>query len=236
MIKRLLTICAAAAALSASADTFDMLPTFGGGGWGDRTYDADTRTITYNDEWVGIGWWFGSGADAKDLSAYDEFVLETEESSIAYNIAIQYVEGGDNNTVSVTVPAGKTKGIAPLDPERKNAVQQIYIQNHAPGTITLTAAYLQNSVEVDPTAPVVLWEGSRTLAWSGENNTVEIAISDFVAAKTVAGDKIVIDYTSEDGNGFKMIYVNPDWEWVALPVMSTLEGYNAEYSLSLIHI
>ena len=115
MIKRLLTICAAAAALSASADTFDMLPTFGGGGWGDRTYDADTRTITYNDEWVGIGWWFGSGADAKDLSAYDEFVLETEESSIAYNIAIQYVEGGDNNTVSVTVPAGKTKGIAPLD-------------------------------------------------------------------------------------------------------------------------
>ena len=230
MIKRLLTICAAAAALSASADTFDMLPTFGGGGWGDRTYDADTRTITYNDEWVGIGWWFGSGADAKDLSAYDEFVLETEESSIAYNIAIQYVEGGDNNTVSVTVPAGKTKGIAPLDPERKNAVQQIYIQNHAPGTITLTAAYLQNSVEVDPTAPVVLWEGSRTLAWSGENNTVEIAISDFVAAKTVAGDKIVIDYTSEDDNGFKMIYVNPDWEWVALPVMSTLEGYNAEYS------
>lgn len=45
MIKRLLTSAAIiSAALSANADTFDMLPSFGSSGWGDSTYDAETKT------------------------------------------------------------------------------------------------------------------------------------------------------------------------------------------------
>jgi len=227
MIKRLLTsmIAVVALAFSASADTYDLLPSFGNGGWGDRTYDEATHTITYTDSWVGIGWWLESGGTYADYSAYDELVIETTESTIGYSIVIEYAAEGDNTSISV--PAGRTKGVAELDPERKNAVKQIYLQNHAAGTLTLTAAYLKNAVVVDPTVPVVLFEGSKAVDWW--ENAIDITAGDFTAAKLAAGDKLVVEYTAEEGNGFKAIYVGDDWKGYVMPFMTVLEGYQEAY-------
>ena len=52
MIKRLLTLVAAAAAISfgASADTLPLPLNDLGSGW-DSSYDAATKTITFDDAW-----------------------------------------------------------------------------------------------------------------------------------------------------------------------------------------
>lgn len=227
MIKRLLfsAMAVSAMAFSANADTLDILPSCGNGGWGDTSYDAATKTITYGKGWEGRGWWLESGGEYADYSAYDELVIETVDNTIGYSIVIEYEAAGDNTSVSV--PVDRLKAVAELDPERKNAVKQIYLQGHAAGTLTLKAAYLQNEVVVDPSEPVVLWEGSKEIDWWG--NAVDVTPADFVAAKLVEGDRLVVEYTATADNGFKVVCVNKSWENSIAPFISSMESYNKEY-------
>lgn len=227
MIKRLLTLVAAAAAISfgASADTLPLPLDDLNGGWGDTTYDPATKTITYPDGWVGKGWWLESGGTCADYSLYDEVVIETVDNTIGYTIVIEYNAAGDNS--SVAIPADRLKGVCPLDAERKDAVKQIYLQSHAAGTLTLKAAYLQNEVVVDPKEPVILWEGNKAIDWW--TNAVDLTPTDFVAAKCAAGDKLILNYTATDGNGFKIVGVHKDWSNGIIPLMTKLEGFNSEH-------
>ncbi len=223
MIKRLLTSAAIiSAALSANADTFDMLTSFGSSGWGDSTYDAETKTITYVGNWTGKGWWLESA----DYSAFDEIVIETKGNAIGYSIVVEYVDANATST-NVSVNKEVDKASATLDPQYKNAVKQIYLQNHEIGTLTLTAAYLQNEAVVDPTAPVVLWEGEKAVDWW--EKAVNLSTSDFIKAKVADGDKLIISYKAEPENGFKVIYVDSSWNDQPLPAMTKVEGYNEEY-------
>ena len=226
MIKRLLfsAVAATAMAFSANAAELDILPTCGSGGWGSTSYDAATHTITYEGSWEGRGWWFNEGEG--DFANYDEFVLVTEETTIGYNLVVQYRDKTYTDT-SISVPAGRNGATVPLDPNGKADVQQIYIQSSAPGTIVLKAAYLRNEVEVDPNEPVVLFEGSKEIDWWG--NAVDITAGDAAAAKLVAGDKLVIEYTAGADNGFKAIYVDASWGGHIMPFMTKLEGYQPEY-------
>ena len=209
-----------AVAFGASAATLDLLPSLGSGGWGDRAYDATTHTITYTGSWVGCGWWYGDNPGV-DYSEYDQFVLETEETTIGYSIVIQYNGGVDNTSVSV--PAGRTGATVDLNAAGKSDVQQIYIQNHAEGTITVKAAYLQNEKVVDPAEPVVLVDKDQVLSgW----NSFKIESVDYAAAKVVAGDQLVFEFNSEGGS-FKVC--NPASGWPVMPFMEKAEGYSADY-------
>ena len=224
MIKRLLTLVAAAAAISfgASADTLPLPLNDLGSGW-DSSYDAATKTITFDDAWRGRGWWLGE----VDYSAYDEVVVKFEATTFDVKIVVEYNAEGATSS-EATVSAGKTEVSATLDPDYKNSVKQIYLQNSAAGTLTLTDAYLQNAVVVDPNAPVVLWEGDLALGW-GDPGVVSLDQSDLIKAKVAAGDKIVFDYIAEDGNGFKMIYVPSNWEWTPMPFIAAQDNYSTQY-------
>lgn len=228
MIKRLLTLVAAAAAISfgASADTLPLPLNDLGSGW-DSSYDAATKTITFNDAWKGRGWWLESNGVGADYTDYDEVVVKFEAVTFDVKLVVEYCESGATSGEAI-VSAGKTEVVATLDAAYKNAVKQIYIQTSAAGTLTLTDAYLQNAVAVDPTAPVVLWEGDLALGW-GEPGVVSIDQSDLVKAKVAAGDKIVFDYTAEGGNGFKMIYVDPAWTWTIMPFVAAQDNYSTQH-------
>lgn len=164
MIKNLLSIAAMTFfALGASAETLELTLADLGSGWGNATYDAATKTITYVDAWTGKGWWLGD----VDYSKYDEAVIEFEPTTFDVKLVVEYVSDGAQSS-DATVMAGATKVTCPLNETYKNAVKQIYIQNSAAGSLTLKAAYLQNSVPFDPTKDVELWSGDHNLGgWSG---------------------------------------------------------------------
>lgn len=225
MIKQLLSFAAIAAAVSfgANADTLDLSLSDLNAGW-DSSYDAATKTITYDDAWKGRGWWLGG----VDYSKYDEVVVEFEPVSFDVKLVVEY--GGDPKPASsdAMAPAGKTKAVVELNPEYKNNVSQIYIQNSAKGTLTLTAAYLQNAAVFDPTAPVVLWTGDQALDWWA--NAIKIPVSDFKAARPQVGDELAVTYTVPDGGGaLKLQLLEAGWSQHILPGFEKTEGYSTEH-------
>ena len=228
MIKRLLTLAAAVAAISfgASADTLPLPLDNLGSGW-ESSYDAATKTITFDGAWTGRGWWLEASGVYADYTAYDEVVVKFEAAAFDVKLVVEYGEAGATSS-DATVAAGNTEVVVALDAAYKNAVKQIYIQNSAAGTLTLTEAYLRSAVEVDPTEPVVLWEGNLALGWD-QSSVVSLEQSDLTKAKVAAGDKIVFDYTAESGNGFKMIYVDPAYTWTLMPFIAAQDNYNTEY-------
>lgn len=227
MIKKLLSIAAMAfLTLSASAETLDLSLTDLGSGWGDSTYDPATKTITYVESWTGKGWWLGD----IDYSKYDEVVVEFEPSEIGVNLVIEYANTKISSSAQVN--AGATKVTCPLNEEYSDHVSQIYLQCTAVGTLTLTAAYLQNATPFDPTKNVILWTGDHNLGgWSG-GTPLNISSSDFSINKLAAGDKIKISYNATTGGSFKVEYVASDanWTWTPLPAFSAIEGVNAQYN------
>lgn len=223
MVKQLLTLAAAAMlSFSASAETLDLSLDDLGSGWG-ATYDAATKTITYEGAWKGKGWWLGD----VDYSKYDEVVVNFEKSEIGVKLVVEYVDetvASSENMVS----AGSVSVKCELNPEGSAHVKQIYLQNDAVGSLTLTSAYLQNAEVFDPTKNVTLWEGTEEL--KGWSNSVTIANGDLKSAKIVAEDKLGITYTAaEEGGSFKVIYVNDAWEWVLLPAFGEYPGVSAEW-------
>ena len=148
MIKRLLfsAMAAAAVAFSASADTYNLMSVMGTGGWGDCSYDAETKTITYDAAWCGKGIWWGS--PGFDASSYDELVFECEASTVGFNLTVQYV--GTETQSSVFFDAGTTKDTLALIYELKITVQQIYIQANAAGSIVVKTSTSRTKYMLTP--------------------------------------------------------------------------------------
>ena len=117
-----------------------------GSGWGDSTYDADTKTVTIGDDWSGKGWWLGD----VDYSDFDYFYLELEATAANGKIVIEYNDGTSNGDEGL-FEAGATNVKCPLSTS-KNSVKQIYIQGPAGSKYVLknamvcTNAYLEEYI------------------------------------------------------------------------------------------
>ncbi len=195
-MKKIFTLAAIAAlALPASADTLDILDSFGTAGY-DSSYDADTKTITFDGEWKGRGWWL----DGADYSQWDQVVVEFEPCSCTTQLMIEYNAEGSSPT-SKAVSTGDTKIACEFDANYKNSVKQIYIQSAEAGTLTLTAAYLENGIEVDPN---LLWEGEYNI--TGWNSGAE-----FAASKVAAGDVIEYTFTDPGSSSGQVLVKGSDW-------------------------
>lgn len=225
MIKKLLSMAAMALiAVSANADILDLSLADLKSGWG-SSYDAATKTITYESAWTGRGWWLESDGKGADYSKYDEVVVEFESSAFDVKIVIEYIADGATSS-DATAIKGATKVTCPLNETYKNAVKQIYLQNGAAGTLTLTAAYLQNAAVFDPTKDVTVWEGTEELkGWSG---ALTIPCSSLIAEKIQAGDKLKVSYNTTGGS-FKVIYVTQGWAWTDWTAFTSLPGVDAQY-------
>lgn len=143
-MKKLFTlITVALMAMSASAAKqslpLDNLST----GWG-SSYDAATKTITFEAAWKGRGWWLSD----VDYSAFDEVVVEFEATSCSVQLVVEYaVDGATSSKVSAN--AGETRVSVTLDETNKAHVKQIYLQASAACTLTLTDAYVAAKGDVE---------------------------------------------------------------------------------------
>lgn len=196
MTRKLLTIAALAAlALPASADTLDLSLADLGSGWS-SSYDAATKTITFEDSWTGRGWWLGDA----DYSQWDQVVIEFEPCACTTQVVVEYnAEGVESSTSPVS--AGAEKIVCELNAEAKNSVKQIYIQSAEAGTLTLKAAYLENGVVSDPN---LLWEGEYSI--TGWNSGAE-----FAASKVSVGDILEYTFTEAGESGGQVLVKNASW-------------------------
>lgn len=134
-----------------AGNTLDVLPNLS-----NEAYDADTKTITFGAEWGWVNWWYGEG----NFSEYDNFVLEFEPVSYIVQIMVLY---NDADSQTVQAQPGENKIVVPLDPEHKNSIQQIAIQNSEPGTLTLKAAYFEAAAGVHSISAAAVRNGVYNL-------------------------------------------------------------------------
>ena len=104
-----------------------------GSGWS-SSYDPETHTITFDDQWTGRGWWLG---EDPGLTGYDSLKITfANGAEIDGQVVVEYVGETDDTKVPPTAfAAGDAEVIVPLDHERP--IKQIYIQSKAAGTLTL---------------------------------------------------------------------------------------------------
>lgn len=161
-----------------AADAPLTLDNFGTSGWG-SSWDSTTKTITYESEWKGRGWWL----DNVDLSAYDEITIGFEKSSMTVQLVAEYNNAENEST---SVEAGATSITYKLNADAKNSVKQIYLQTNAAGTLTLTSvtltdAYKTNNVvladfETDATSKCsVSWSGTGSIVESDGGHVFNVA-------------------------------------------------------------
>lgn len=223
------------------------LDDFGSSGWGDSSYDAATRTITFVADWTGRGWWL----EAADYSDYDKVVVTFEPASMQLKLVIEYGDGS-NNTPDVYANEGETSMTVLLDSEKKNNVKQIYIQSASAGTVVLTDAYLEGAasggnepVSVDFTFDS-LEEGDYSQTVGGgaavtvasdpakEGKALEIALSNYDSMPTV-------EVTLPEGNTFSDIIsisfdvyaTTSDWKERMINVNGTMVYKPGAYPQSL---
>ena len=233
-ILSLAALCAAAVTAVAATPDYELPLTADSfqGGWDSKYFEAD-HTIQYTKEYGGNGWyWY----DGHDFSAYDQVVVEYSSRGPAVRLTVGYLDT-DEVTQSDYMPASYDEVVCPLDPARKDKVRSIMLVGSEAGYVGIKRAYLRVKPEVDPLAPVVLWEGSQALDWW--NNGVQILPSRF--ADIAAGDKLVVDYTA-DGSGegvpcvLKLDYrrMTADYQYDTNPLPSeTLSGYYEDGGLHL---
>jgi hypothetical protein len=228
MIKKLLSIAAVAAiALSANANV-DILDSFGTSGWS-SSYEASTKTITYDEDWSGRGWWLtsedGVTTDYSDYSAYTGIVIECEPLAAYAQIVVEY-STGENSSEGAS--AGATKIECKFDNDRKSSVKQIYLQSSAKGTIVLTGAYLvedgdDNNQDVTVEPEQVLFEGEQLLDWyPGYEIDKTIIISAGAGAKL----QVDVDYA---GDGWS-VKLGIKWTQDVLPSFAELDGFSTEWN------
>lgn len=199
MMKQIFTLAALAAlSLPVSADTLDLSLTDLGCGW-NSSYDAATKTITYDTDWSGKGWWL-QDSDLADLSNWDKVTVEFEPCACQIQLVVQYQEGENNNTTAM-VAEGSTSVSVDLDAAYKAKAMQIYVQSAKAGTLTLTKAYLENGVVVDQN---LLWEGEYKI--SGWNSGAE-----FAASKVKAGDLLEYTFSEAGSDGGQVLLKNSSW-------------------------
>ena len=201
MKKTLLIICALSMiSLSAFSARLDLSLANMGSGW-DSSYDPATKTITFDGEWKGRGWWLGD----VDYSSYDHVVIKFNPTDSRLQVVIEYNNSIPSTTVGVD--AGLTTITATLDPVGKASVKQIYLQKSTAGTVTLIEAYLEGDAPL-PNYELSLaslgagWESSYDAAsktitydgdWKGRGWWLDGA--DFSAYKDVVIDFIATDKT-----------------------------------------
>lgn len=207
--------------ISAFSARLNLSLTSLGSGFGDATYDAATKTITYPADWGGKGWWLGE----VDYSAYDHVVVKFAATDSRVQVVIEY----NNSVASTTVgaDAGATTITATLDAAGKASVKQIYIQKSTAGIVTLTEAYLEGDAAL-PNYELSLaslgsgWDSSydaasKTITFDGgwKGRGWWIGGSDFSAYKDVvvnfavtdATIKLVVQY-GDDSNNTPDVYAN----------------------------
>ncbi len=97
----------------------------------------DDGTVTFTGS-SGYGW-FGSWLGSFDASDFDYFVLElAEQSNIGVQVLVQYNVGSDD---AGNITAGELLLKVALNPDNKNSIKQIGLQNIQPGSFTVKAAY-----------------------------------------------------------------------------------------------
>ncbi len=191
-MKKLFTlITMALMAFSANAAKIELSLEDLGSGW-NSSYDAATKTITYDAAWTGRGWWLSEA----DYSAYDNVVVDFETQELGVQLVIEY-----NSASSTTqwVDPGKTQIIAALDVTGKASVKQIYIQSSKAGKIVLKRAYVATADDVEKEAvkDLVLSTGDNlTLAagasgWNCPQSWLAKDISEY--------NTIVFEITSLEG-------------------------------------
>lgn len=114
----------------------------------ESSYDGATKTITWSGEYSGRGWWFGSGDNAKDASAYTKFTVVFSNATGEdpwLKLVVEY--GADDSEPSVTEGVFNADGFkltVGLDSSNKSSIKQAYIVGKAAGnTATIKEAYFE---------------------------------------------------------------------------------------------
>lgn len=138
MKKSLLLLAASFAALSLSAANYELSLDDLSVGWS-SSYDASTKTITYDDAWGARGWEF-SGVTT---SNYSKVVVEFAEAT-AIPVKLYLASGWSNITdAEISAEAGVTS--ITLDLDSSWDFNQVFLQEIsgvAGGTLVLSSAYL----------------------------------------------------------------------------------------------
>ena len=126
--------------------TEDAFFSKGHNGKEDTEYNADTHVLNFVGQYASRGWWFGTGDEAKDASAYTKFTVvfsnATGEDPFI-EIGIQYAEGESDKKNGVFDKDGFALTIG-LDETRKSKITQAYVQGGAAGnTATIKEAYFE---------------------------------------------------------------------------------------------
>ena len=215
-MKKLFTLISMALmAMGANAASEDLSLDDLGSGWS-SSYDAATKTITYESAWSGRGWWL----DGKDCSAYKQAVVEFEQQELGVTLCVQYFADGTTSideTLNSTaaVDAGVTKIAVPLS-ENKGHVAQIYIQCHNAGTVVLKSAYLTDAEgDPQPEEPTyedgVLWEGTMLVnGWADQPYVLSDGGKELKAAGAEAGDYLYF-YASAPDDTWQIQLVEGHW-------------------------
>jgi hypothetical protein len=218
MLKQLLPIAAIAAiSFSASADV-NILDSFGTSGW-DSSYDETTKTITYDSDWTGRGWWLG-GVDYSDYeSVVVEFATPLEATA---QIVVEYVKelGVDNTTAAGG--AGTEKLECQFNKDGITQVNQIYIQSSAAGTIVLKDAYL---VSATGATEKLIFEGEEAMSW-----WPGYEIDKSLIVNQGAGSKLVIDVDYPAENDTWSLKLGISWTGSVLPSFKNEENFQEEYN------
>ena len=101
-------------------------------GWS-SSYDANTKTITFDDAWTGRGWWLGD----VDLSNFASVTIECEAASFGGKLVVQRV---DETMIDKDFEAGATSVTCALSGDISH-ISQIFIQCAAAGDLVLTEAF-----------------------------------------------------------------------------------------------
>ncbi len=117
--------------------------------WGASSYDAATKTITFNEDWTGEGWaWWGTGLDVTD---YKSITLEFEETDCQVQLWAQQLTDGTIDEADLA----QGKAVAEIrdtsvtldfnemyEPFDKDKIGQIMIMRATAGTLVLKKVYL----------------------------------------------------------------------------------------------
>ncbi len=148
-------------------------------GFGDATYNAETKTITYPGAWGGRGWWLGS----VDYSLYQDVTVKFAATDATVKLVVNYSDDTEN-VPAVYANAGATSIKVTLDPSKRHDVKQIYLQRSEAGTLVLEEAYLTGASvpslvidfedkEIGDTYSIVGWSGDAMTATVAANPSGE---------------------------------------------------------------
>lgn len=220
-MKKFLLSAAVVALTAVSVQALDLPLDDLASGWL-STYDASTKTITYEADWGGRGWWLND----VDYSQYTDVEIEVAPLTIQAKIVCEYVDATSSETAMYNI--GDTNLTCKLNDDGKAHTKQLYIQcgvmTSAPSITVVSAKLVDNSGKAPD---LVIWSGEQQIDWW--ENAVVLVPAKFENLEV--GDNLAIDYTINKENGsVKILEVMAGWsENKVLPAFAALPAYNAEY-------